>query len=267
MLGGVRHRADDVFPALIPLAWMGRTSTDDQQDPTLSLPRQLENSRNALPDQFVIVAKFYDIESGRNDLDFRGHGDAHERFDIPIARDGGIANMLAEAKRPDRRFVAVTCESIERVARVSYFSTKIEYELAQVGVALLAADEGVKPEAVMRTGGQRPRQATQILTRRGQTGHLRVVRGQHAGTVLGRGTGTHPARVEHRQATLRVPGRTASAPGQGQTRGGQVEHDRDPLVSQDGAVEIGLRAVHVRPLSTAVDVSPDPGDGRVPSCL
>jgi len=48
--------------------------------------------------------------------------------------------MLAEAKRPDRRFVAVACESIERVARVSYFSTKIEYELSQVGVALLAAD-------------------------------------------------------------------------------------------------------------------------------
>jgi hypothetical protein len=34
--------ADDVAPAVIPVAWMGRTSTDDQQDPTLSLPRQLE---------------------------------------------------------------------------------------------------------------------------------------------------------------------------------------------------------------------------------
>jgi hypothetical protein len=145
---------------------MGRTSTDDQQDPTLSLPRQLENTRRALPAPFVIVAKFYDIESGRNDLEFRGQGVAHERFDIPIARDGGIADMLEEAKRPDRRFVAVACESIERVARVSYFSTKIEYELAQVGVALLAADEGIKPDAVVRTGGERPRQATQILTRR-----------------------------------------------------------------------------------------------------
>jgi hypothetical protein len=31
--------------------------------------------------------------------------------------------MLDEAKRPGR-FVAVVCESIERVARVSYFSTK-----------------------------------------------------------------------------------------------------------------------------------------------
>jgi site-specific DNA recombinase len=49
---------------------------------------------------------------------------------------------------------------------VSYFSTKIEYELAQVGVALLAADEGIKSDAVLRTGGERPKQATQILTRR-----------------------------------------------------------------------------------------------------
>jgi site-specific DNA recombinase len=161
-----RNSADDAVPTVIPVAWMGRTSTDDQQDPTLSLPRQLENSRHALPAPFVIVAKFYDIESGRNDLDIRGQGHAHERFDIPIARDGGIADMLEEAKRPDRRFVAVVCESIERVARVSYFSTKIEYELAQVGVALLAADEGIRTDAVLRTGGERPKQATQILTRR-----------------------------------------------------------------------------------------------------
>jgi site-specific DNA recombinase len=68
------NRPDEVTPAIIPVAWMGRTSTDDQQDPTLSLPRQLENSRRALPAPFVIVAKFYDIESGRNDLQYRGQG-------------------------------------------------------------------------------------------------------------------------------------------------------------------------------------------------
>lgn len=36
---------------------------------------------------------------------------------------------LAEAQRPDRRFAAVICESIERVARRTYFGMKIEYEL------------------------------------------------------------------------------------------------------------------------------------------
>jgi hypothetical protein len=52
-------------PPVIPVAWLGRTSTEDSQDPTISLPRQLRNSRDALPDGFVIVAHFYDVESGR----------------------------------------------------------------------------------------------------------------------------------------------------------------------------------------------------------
>jgi hypothetical protein len=51
------------------------------------------------------VALFGDVESGR------------------------IADLLAEARRPDRRFVAVVCEAVDRLARVTYFGTKIEYEL------------------------------------------------------------------------------------------------------------------------------------------
>ena len=65
---------DESAPTIIPVAWMGRTSTEDQQDPTLSLPRQLESCRAALPPPFVIVAKFYDVESGRKDLALRGRG-------------------------------------------------------------------------------------------------------------------------------------------------------------------------------------------------
>ena len=52
-------------PAKVPVAWLGRTSAEDNQDPTLSLPRQLDSSRHALPDEFVIVVHFYDVESGR----------------------------------------------------------------------------------------------------------------------------------------------------------------------------------------------------------
>lgn len=148
----------------VPVAWLGRTSTEEQQDPTLSLPRQLRGSRQALPDGYVIVAHFYDVESGRKDLDERGKGRAHEKFDIPIPRDGGIQDLLAEAKRPDRRFVAVICESIERVARRTYFGTKVEYELEQSGVALLAADE---PITELTSAGRGPRKkATTTLTRR-----------------------------------------------------------------------------------------------------
>jgi site-specific DNA recombinase len=148
----------------VPVAWLGRTSTDDQQDPSLSLPRQLRKSRQALPDGHVIVAHFYDVESGRKELDERGRGRAHEQFDIPIPRDGGIQDLLAEAARPDRRFVAVICESIDRVARRTYFGAKIEYELEQNGVLLLAANEPILPDS---GGGQRSRKrAGPILTRR-----------------------------------------------------------------------------------------------------
>ncbi|MDO0930216.1 recombinase family protein [Streptomyces sp. DG2A-72] len=143
----------------VPVAWLDRTSTEDAQDPTLSLPRQLRNARAALSPGWVIVAHFYDVESGRKDLDARGHSRAHERFNMSIPRDGGIADLLQEAKAPDRRFAAVICESIERVARRTYFGTKIEYELEQTGVALCAADEPILTDA-------RARRATPTLTRR-----------------------------------------------------------------------------------------------------
>jgi hypothetical protein len=62
----------------VPVAVFLRTSTRDLQDPTLSLPRQLDNCRKVLPAGFTIVAFFYDVESSRKDLDQRGRGNAHE---------------------------------------------------------------------------------------------------------------------------------------------------------------------------------------------
>jgi DNA invertase Pin-like site-specific DNA recombinase len=101
-------------------------------------------------------------------MELRGHGDRHKKFDIPIPRDGGIADLLAEAKRPDRRFVAVVCESVERIARTTYVGTKIEYELEQAGVVLLAADEGIDRDAIpaLAAGAQPIKRATPTLTRR-----------------------------------------------------------------------------------------------------
>ncbi|MGW7423653.1 recombinase family protein [Streptomyces sp. NPDC054813] len=143
----------------VPVAWLGRTSTEAAQDATLSLPRQLRNARAALPPGWVIVAHFYDVESGRKELHERGNSLAHQNFKIPIPRDGSVADLLEEAQRPDRRFAAVICESIERVARRTYFGTKIEYELEQAGVALCAADEPI-------ITGPRAKRATPTLTRR-----------------------------------------------------------------------------------------------------
>ena len=107
----------------VPVAVFLRTSTKDRQDPTLSLPRQLDSCRKVLPPGFTIVAFFYDVESSRIALDRRGHGTAHELFDIPIPRDGGLSDLLAEAAHPGRRFEAVVVEEIERAARWTYQST------------------------------------------------------------------------------------------------------------------------------------------------
>jgi len=147
--------------AAIPIrvAFLGRTSTVEQQDPTLSIPRQLHSVQRNLPPSATITRRFYDIESGRTDLDERGLSRAHELFEIPVRRDGGIRELLAEATSPARAFDAVACESIDRVARITYFGTKIEYELQRVGVILLAADE---PQ-----GGKH---STKTLTRRMKQG-------------------------------------------------------------------------------------------------
>ncbi|GAA3239911.1 hypothetical protein GCM10010468_76350 [Actinocorallia longicatena] len=149
----------------LPVAWLGRTSTDDQQDPTLSLPRQLRNSREALPANCVIVAHFYDVESGLLDLNARGQGHVQAGLEALIPRDGGIKDLLAEAERPDRRFVAVVCESVDRVARRTYFGVKVEHELEQAGVVLLAADEPM-PALGRPLSGRSRKRATPLLTRR-----------------------------------------------------------------------------------------------------
>ena len=75
--GGVRY------------AWYGRVSTEDEQDPTLSFPRQLANAERRIGDSGgLLVGDYYDIESGTPRYDARGSGGV-EGFRIPIPRDGG----------------------------------------------------------------------------------------------------------------------------------------------------------------------------------
>jgi DNA invertase Pin-like site-specific DNA recombinase len=129
----------------VRVAFWGRCSTEDQQDPRQSMLRQLTNVKTAIPESWVIVAHFYDVESGRMELEARGRGENYERFAIPIARDGGIADLLDEATHPDRRFDAVICESISRVARCAYEGLSIERELERCEVPLFAANESITP--------------------------------------------------------------------------------------------------------------------------
>ena len=141
----------------VRVAFLGRTSTEEQQDPRASMIRQLGKCRSALPASWVIVCHFYDVESGRMSLDERGRGGNYERFDIPIARDGGILDLLAEARDPGRRFDVVICESVSRAARRLFEGISIERALEQADVGLFASNEAIT------VSGSR---AQQILQRR-----------------------------------------------------------------------------------------------------
>lgn len=141
----------------VRVAWAGRTSTEEHQDPRQSLLRQLDRSKSALPESWVVVCHFYDVESGRMELERRGQRTGYERFDIPIARDCGIADLLSEAKRPDRRFDVVICESMSRIARKMYETLSVERELERAEVPVFASNE-----PILLTGGR----AQQILQRR-----------------------------------------------------------------------------------------------------
>jgi site-specific DNA recombinase len=149
---------------ITPVAFMGRTSTEDQQDPVGSLLRQLRISQAALPEGCVIVAYFYDVESGRKDLAARGQHRLYDHLAIPIPRDGSIQDLLGEATRPDCRFKAVICEQIDRVARTTYYGTFIEHQLKDADIALWAADERINLGSAAITD------PTNILTRRVKQG-------------------------------------------------------------------------------------------------
>ncbi|WP_242582113.1 recombinase family protein [Amycolatopsis sp. 195334CR] len=136
----------------VRVAFIGRTSTEEQQDPRQSLIRQLGNCKTAIPESWVVVAHFYDVESGRMELGSRGKKGNYEKFDIPIARDGGISDLLTEAASVNRRFDVVICESIARIARRAFEGISIERALEQVDVSLFAANE---PIAITGSRAQR----------------------------------------------------------------------------------------------------------------
>jgi site-specific DNA recombinase len=122
-------------------AWYGRVSTEDEQDPTLSFPRQLANAERQVEDAGGrIVAHYYDIESGTRSYAARGSGGL-AGFDIPIPRDGGLQDLLVDAARRPARFDRVIVESISRLSRNSSVAFRVEDELRSAGVRLCAADE------------------------------------------------------------------------------------------------------------------------------
>src|SRR5215472_17208096 len=128
-------------PVPVPVAFLGRTSTQILQDPAASLRRQLGKVTDRLPAGWFIAAHFWDVESGGLELEQRGHGTGYDTMDVGIPRDGGLADLLAEAASPQPRFAVVMCEDISRASRDTYISLRLEKQLGGAGIPLVASDE------------------------------------------------------------------------------------------------------------------------------
>ena len=144
------------------MAFIGRTSTTQMQDPVESLAKQLRLSRERLPEGFVITRYYWDVESGGTDLDQRSQTDAWRRFAAAgIPRDGGMAELRAEIKAGSAPFAGVICENIERAGRDTYDALKLEKELHAAGLMIFATDEPIDTAAP---------EASTILVRRMKQG-------------------------------------------------------------------------------------------------
>jgi site-specific DNA recombinase len=146
----------------VPVAILARTSTLQLQDPMASLSRQIRSCQAWLPPGWYIAGHYWDIESGGLDLEARSQGDGYKQFVAAgLPRDGGMADLLAEARSPVPRFAAVVCEDIERSARDTFNALKLEKALSREGIPLFATDE---PAAIEGAN------ATTVLVRRVKQG-------------------------------------------------------------------------------------------------
>jgi site-specific DNA recombinase len=146
----------------VPVAFCGRTSTLELQDPVASLRRQIRSSQAWLPPGWFIAAWYWDVESGGIDLEQRSQGQAWQRFAAAgIPRDGGMADLLAEAAGPAPQFAAVICEDIERSGRDTFNALKLEKKLSRNGIPVFATDEPACIDGV---------NATSLLVRRVKQG-------------------------------------------------------------------------------------------------
>ena len=163
LLGMPQAQAATAGPrALIPVAFLGRTSNERLQDPIASMRRQVRKSHAWLPAGCQIVAYYWDVESGGDDLEDRGHKDTWQvAAAAGIPRDGSISGLLTEAKSPTPDFAFVVCENIERSARDTYNALKLERELQDQGIPLFATDEPFSVEGI---------NATTVLVRRVKQG-------------------------------------------------------------------------------------------------
>ena len=213
----------------VPVAGLLRVSQFQLQDVRGSLIRQVGNCTAKLPAGWEIVVWFIDIESGRMDLDERGEGDLHLLVDLPVERAGGLKDLMEESKRRDCRFAAVLCENTERLARVTYFGTKVEHELSRQGIEVFAADEGIEPDG---------KKAAKVLMRRmkqaiGEFHALNVMEQAWDGLKVHAREGYNIGRPPYGYIAIREPHPAPARRSRGLTRSKLgVDPVRGPVISQ-----------------------------------
>ena len=245
----------------VPVAFTGRTSTLYLQDPAASLRRQLRECEAKLPPGWFIAAHYWDIESGGLDIEDRGHGTEYQQFpDIGIPRDGGLADLLAEAASPVPRFAAVICEDIERSGRDTFNALKLEKQLSAAGVPLFATDEPIDVAGA---------NATTVLVRRVKQGVAEWFRlqikekawkGLREHSLAGWNIGPAPYGYQAEKVTHPVPFKAAQA----RTKTRLLpDPDRAPVVAQIFAWrtedKLGLAAITAR-LAADPGAYPPPGE-------
>jgi hypothetical protein len=153
----------EVPTGTVAVAWYGRVASGDPVDAAVSLRWQAETCRRALPDDFHIVAWFYDapalthVETGPTDRSGTDTPDSPRTGPADIGtgdtwtdnmaarREGGLDELLEAARRPEPGFVAVVCESTDRISRSVHLAARVECELDRAGIILLTAEEGISP--------------------------------------------------------------------------------------------------------------------------
>ena len=198
----------------VPVAMLGRTSTLEMQDPYGSITRQITSAREWLPEGFYIAGYYWDIESGGLDLEARGHAGNYQPFvDKGLPRDGGLADLLAQARSGQPPFAAVVCEDIERSGRDTYNALKLERELGDSDILLFATDEpldldGTDPATILlRRTKQNIAEYFRLSLKRSMWRGMRThaAQGYNLGKVL---DGYLPERIPHPAPSKAAQGRT-----------------------------------------------------------
>ena len=201
----------------VPVAFLGRTSTLEMQDPRASLNRQIRAARAWLPPGWFITAWYWDIESGGLDLEQRGRGTAHQAFTgAGIPRDGGHGRPARRGRqpRPEVRRGGLRGHRAVRPGHLQRAETGKE--------AVPARDRAVRHRRARRHRG---RQRHHGAGPADEAGRGRMVPAAAEGENLERAGRARPGRVEHRPRPLRVPRRPDPAPRPGQSLPGP---DQDP---------------------------------------